>query len=203
MTNIQAVAFDLYDTLIYIADKTNPYLKLFLDLKLTPREMRLGRKIALTENFENLAEFTARLKPQAQPDLTTYEEKIKKEAFSSSLYPETKDVLKELKKRNLKLGLISNLASPYKNPFFELGLDKYFNEVLFSCDIGLKKPDPKIYQKIAQHLNINPSKILMTGDSIRADVDGPRSIGINAIHLDRINSSPSSIHSLEGIFQCL
>ncbi|MCK5630588.1 MAG: HAD family hydrolase, partial [Nanoarchaeota archaeon] len=144
-----------------------------------------------------------KIKPDMQINLKPYQQELEKEIASAKLYPESREVLEELRKKNIKLGLISNLASPYKEPFFEFGLNEYFDEVLFSCDVGLRKTNPKIYQKMIKNLNINPSQVLMTGDNVRADVDGPRSIGMNAIHLDRRNASLNKISTLEGVFQYL
>ena len=204
MANIQAVVFDLYGTLIYLANETKPYAILFANLGLqTPEEVRQARRIALTEDFEDVARLVRRIKSNAQVDFASYQQEVEKERASASLYPETRAVLDKLKKQEIRLGLISNLASPYKNPFFNLGLNEYFDEVLFSCDVGLIKPDSRIYQKMIERLGINPAQTLMTGDKVHADVDGPRSIGINAVHLDRTNNSSKSISSLEGVFQYL
>ena len=203
MNDIKAVIFDLYNTLIYFKNKTKPYDRLFSDLELTPEEKRFGRRIALTKNFKDLADFITQLEPKKQLNYATYEEEIKKEVSSATLYPETKDTLKELRKRGIKLGLISNLASPYKKPFFDLELDEYFSETLFSCDLELIKPDPKIYQEILKKFSFDPNQVLMIGDNICADVVGPKSVGLNAIHLDRYNNSPNSIHSLEKLLQTL
>lgn len=203
-TNILAVVFDLYGTLIYLADETKPYIRLFKDIGLQTSEgFKQACKIALTEDFDNLEDLVKKIKPDMQINLKPYQQELEKEIASAKLYPESREVLEELRKKNIKLGLISNLASSYKEPFFEFGLNEYFDEVLFSCDVGLRKTNPKIYQKMIKNLNINPSQVLMTGDNVRADVDGPRSIGMNAIHLDRRNASLNKISTLEGVFQYL
>ncbi len=201
MEKIQAVIFDLYNTLIYLADDTKPHKGLFTAIGLqTPEELSQAYQIATTEAFDNLADLIKRIKPSAQINLEPYQKEIEKERASATLYPETINVLNELKKRNLPLGLISNLASPYKKPFFDLGLNEYFNEILFSCDAGLKKPNLKIYQEMIKKLKVEPAQALMTGDNVKNDVEGPKSIGINAVHLDRTNTTTKSISSLEGIF---
>jgi len=202
---IRNVVFDLFGTLIYLADETKPYLKLFLELDIPLQERSLARRIALTEDFNNLAGLVERIKPGAKIDLQRYEDEVSKEADSARLYPETKEVLEELRDRNIKLGLISNLASPYKKPFFDLGLNDYFDYTIFSCEVGLIKPDYEIYQKIVQEMEIDPLHTLMTGDKIHADVDGPKSIGMNAVHLDRKseNDSTEKINDLRGIFKYL
>jgi|SRR3989344_2964208 len=200
MANIQAIVFDLYGTLIYLSDETKPYQKLFVALGLkTTKEFKQARRIALTEDFSNIASLVERIKPGAKIDVQPYETEIQKELSSVIIYPETKKVLEELKNRNLKLGLISNLASPYKKPFYGFGLDKYFNSVLFSCEAGLIKPEPKIYLQMMQELRITPALALMIGDKISADFNGPKSIGMQAVHLDRTKKSPNSISSLEFV----
>ena len=204
MTNIQAVIFDLYGTLIYLAHETKPHARLFADLGLQfPEGFERARRIVLTEDFDNLAGLVKRIKPNLTIDLSPYEKEIEQERASALLYPETSSVLDELKRRNIQLGLISNLASPYKQPFSGLGLNQCFDEVLFSCDLGLRKPDPRIYQKMIEQFKINPAQALMVGDRVHVDVDGPKSIGMNAVHLDRTKNSPNSIFTLEGVFQYL
>ncbi len=202
MAEIKAVILDLYGTLIYLKDKTNPYLRLFTELGLQScDELKQARKIALTQDFNNLEDFIKKIRQNAKINLQTYKAEIQKEISSAELYSETKKVLEELKIKNFKLGLISNLASPYKKPFYDLGLDKYFTRILFSCETGLIKPDPKIYFKMLQDLNINPANALMAGDKISADFDGPKAIGMQAISLNRIQTSTNSISTLEGIFK--
>lgn len=200
MANKKAVILDLYGTLIYLANETKAYAKLFAQLGLQNQiDVKQARRIALTEDFEGLAGFITRIKQDANLDIQEYEDMVQKELLSAALYPETMLVLEELRNRNIKLGLISNLASPYKKPFFSLGLDNYFEKVLFSCEIGLMKPDKKIYQMMIDYFAINPSDALMAGDKIYADVDGPQSIGIQAVHLDRNNNYSKSINRLDGI----
>ena len=200
METIKAVVFDLYNTLIYNLD-TNPYLRLFSELALSPDDIMQTRRIALTEDFEDLHDFVQRIKPGARINLQPYEEEVAQGVKSTTTFPETKIVLEELIIRRFKCGLISNLASAYKAPFFELGLNAYFDEVFFSCEIGLKKPDPRIYQKMMEKLHVNPVQAIMIGDKVPADVDGPKAIGMNAVHLDRTNTSLHSISTLEGVFQ--
>ena len=81
--------------------------------------------------------------------------------------------------------MISNLATPYKKPFYTLGLSKYFDVEIFSCDCGLKKPDEAIYRLALKQLDSVPEKTLMIGDTYKADVIGPQAIGIQGILLNR------------------
>lgn len=200
MANIQAIIFDLYNTLIYPAYRTKPHAQLFADLGLqTPEEFKWARRIATTENFNCLTDLMERIKPGTQLDSVPYELEIEREIASVSLFPETKEALGELQKRNFRLGLISNLVTPYKKPFFDLGLERYFQEIVFSSDVGFRKPEPEIYQKMMERLNIIPAQALMIGDNLEADVEGPKSIGMKAVLLDRGNNSSGSISPSDSI----
>jgi len=199
---IKAVIFDLYGTLIYNKD-TNPYARLFFELGLSPEEMKQARRIALTEDFTDLSGLVTRIKPGATMSLQSYEEEVAAGISSARTFPETYEVLEALQKRDLQVGLISNLASPYKKSFFDLGLEKYFHSVIFSCEVGLYKPNPKIYERAIQDLGLEPAQTFMVGDKLHCDVDGPASIGMKGMLIDRENKYIFSIQSLTGIFRYL
>ncbi|MEK6816800.1 MAG: HAD family hydrolase [Nanoarchaeota archaeon] len=203
MTNKKAVVFDLYDTLLYNQTNNKPYSRLFSELSLQGGDLTNAYKIALTEGFDSLTALISRLKPDAKIDVGRYDDEIGMETTSASLYPETIMVLDGLKARDIKLGLISNVATPYKKPFFGLGLDKHFDKIILSCDIGSMKPEREIYERMIKELSMEPRFVIMTGNNVHDDVEGPRYLGIDAVHLDRKNGSPGSISTLEGIFDYL
>lgn len=207
MGQIQVVVFDLYGTLLHITQKTNPYKRLWEDIGLeTSEQIGFARNAALMMSFSSLKDYLKFLQeflPCFNRDVLSYEQEIRQEVMSAELYPDTMSVLNTLREGELKLGLISNLATPYKEPFFTLGLDVYFDRITFSCEVGFVKPQKAIYQKMAMNLGIDPTRILVVGDSVKNDVEGPQSIEMNTVHLDRSGVSPNSICTLEGIFDYL
>ena len=184
---IKAVIFDLFGTLAYIADKRDPYVHLLSELELTVDEIQRPKTIALTERFTDLASFVARIKPDAHIDTTQYENDIATEIHSMTLYPETEEVLHKLRQKKLRIGMISNLASPYTTAYFSLGLYKLIDHHIFSCDIGMIKPNPKIYVYELEALCVQPYEAVMVGDKLPQDVLGPKEIGMRAVLLDREN----------------
>ncbi len=204
--DIRVVIFDLYGTLIHPATEAKVYSNIFTDIGLNnPKELKEARIIALTEDFDSLTSLVKKLKPRVKIDIKKYEQELKLEINSTRPYPEVTTVLRYLIEKNIKLGLISNLASSYKSAFARSNLTEYFNNILFSCDIGLKKPDSRIYNIMIKQFQIIPSQALMIGDNIYTDVAGPKAIGMNAIHLDRnkldSDQSDNSIKSLDEIFK--
>ena len=80
--------------------------------------------------------------------------------------------------------MLSNLATPYKQPFYDLQLSGYFEKVFFSCDEGDKKPNASFYQKVVDYSKLDKSEIVMIGDNIVSDYKGAMDCGIDAILKD-------------------
>lgn len=200
----KAVVFDLYGTLIHIRNDTKAFLRLFNELgSESIQGARNAKRIAFTQNPSSLSELAKLINPNHSVDIKAYEEEISGELDRASLYPETLKVLEKLKREGFPTGLISNLSFPYQRPLFDLGLADLIDQIIFSCEVGLKKPDPEIYKRMLEKLGLGPSKVLMIGDSIYCDVQGPKSVGMDAVLLDRSGTSRSvdAVSSLEGIFQ--
>ena len=62
-----------------------------------------------------------------------------------------------------------------------MGLDKYFESVAVSCDIGYMKPHPKCYQYTLDEMKLDAAECVMVGDSLRADVQGAQALGMTAV----------------------
>jgi putative hydrolase of the HAD superfamily len=101
------------------------------------------------------------------------------------LFPETYDVLKQLKSFGLKLGIISNFDSRIYSVLDTLGIRHFFDAVTISSETGYSKPDPEIFQAAARALGVAPTTILVVGDSPHDDVEGAQKAGLSAVLLDR------------------
>lgn len=199
---ITTVVFDLFSTLVHVEGKKT-YLKLFTELGLTPEQMHTARRTCMMENFDSLGDLANRLVPGSTIDVRKYNKEVLAEIDSAQLYPETKDVLVKLRREGYRIGMISNLATPYKNVFFDFYLHKKIDSYVFSCDVGMYKPDPQIYLHLLREMGVRPEQTLMTGDKEHSDVLGPRGVGMNTMHLDRTGEASHSILTLDGVFEYL
>ncbi|MFH1589345.1 MAG: HAD-IA family hydrolase [archaeon] len=175
---MKAVIFDLYGTLMGSSEEFQVYKKLFSNIGLDKEEQKKAKHIALTENFNSLEELKNHLRPNSNYDTQYLEYDILQELASVQLFPETMDLLKKLKKLGIKTGVISNLATPYRTP--AVFIDNYIDEFVFSCDEGIKKPDPKIYQMMLDKLGVKASEAFMVGDSVMNDYITPTELGIKS-----------------------
>ena len=122
------------------------------------------------------------------------------------LFPETIDVLKELKCRGLKLGVISNFDDRIYAVMRSLDILSFFDAVTISSETGYCKPDPEIFEAAVRALGVPASKILLIGDSLHDDVEAGIRAGVAAVLIDRQGRYASSNHvkrisSLEEIAQ--
>ena len=147
--------------------------------------------------------------------------KVKKEwiedlssAYASALFevqpylnPDALKVLKWLKDQNKRIGLICNTGL---TPGFGLRrflenkrLAKYFEFMIFSDEIGIRKPDPRIFQAAAKSFRLDPQQIVHIGDNLKSDIWGAKNAGFKTIHFscevgrDRTaESNPASLVSI-------
>ena len=80
--------------------------------------------------------------------------------------------------------LVSNGQRVFSEPeLAAAGLAGRFAVVLFSSDLGIQKPDPKIFRHALAGLGIEPGGALFIGDSYENDIAPARALGMQAIHI--------------------
>jgi putative hydrolase of the HAD superfamily len=111
--------------------------------------------------------------------------------------------LQELKRRGLKLGIISNWDDRLRPLLRELQLDSFFDSIVISGEAGLQKPDPRLFQAAAAQLNAPPEAILHIGDNPSEDVAGARAAGLQGLLLTRGKNLAflSSLQSLPALIR--
>jgi len=112
------------------------------------------------------------------------------------LFPETRDVLKELKQRGLKLGIISNFDTRIYSVLEDLRIRDFFDAITISSETGYSKPDPKIFESAAVALQVSPENIILVGDSPDDDVEAALKAGMSALLIDRHRRHVSKKHLL-------
>ena len=66
----------------------------------------------------------------------------------------------------------------------ELGLAKHLDFVLDSAEVGVEKPDPRIFRIALERAGVDPAHALYVGDLYSVDVLGARAVGMEAVLLD-------------------
>jgi putative hydrolase of the HAD superfamily len=101
------------------------------------------------------------------------------------LFDDVMPALDDLKKRSLKLGLISNIEQNITATLDKLGLSSKLDIVVTSQNAGFTKPQPEIFQYALKKSGVNPAEAVYVGDQYQVDIIGAKSAGMQGILLDR------------------
>jgi HAD superfamily hydrolase (TIGR01549 family) len=148
-------------------------------------------KDTLKENHLTLSEdtFFALILEGAKLQQNPYDYAMKKLAIpkrvpwdfsSEQVYPGVPDLLKELQ-AHYRLGMLANQPPQFLPRIEKLGLVSYFDLILGSDDIGLKKPDPAFFQLALDQFGLSPQEVLMVGDRLENDIRPAKSLGMKTI----------------------
>jgi len=110
------------------------------------------------------------------------------EAGVWELYPEVPGVLEQLQPR-FQLAVISNFDGRLRLILEHLGISKFFRHVFVSSELGADKPDPEIYQRALQFIDLKPNEVLHVGDDPKRDWEGASTAGLLIFRLDRRKNS--------------
>jgi putative hydrolase of the HAD superfamily len=104
------------------------------------------------------------------------------------LYPEVRRVLAELAPR-FRLAVISNFDGRLRFILQHLGISEYFPDVFISSELGADKPDPEIFRRAVELMNLNPDQVLHVGDDPERDWKAASAAGLSLFRLDRPRNS--------------
>ena len=194
---IEVIVFDLYNTLIEIKKKRQVF-------RLVYGNCNLQKVISFSDYInlmltKDLEEIKNILPPNFESEIEKQAPEIEKEIESVEIFPETNNVLKSLTK-DYQLFLISNLASIYKKPFFDLQLSNWFEKALFSCDLGIRKPNKLIFREVEKLSGKTGNQILMIGDSLRSDIEGAKQLNWNTLLINR-TSNPINQEQISSLYE--
>lgn len=101
------------------------------------------------------------------------------------IFEHTVPLLKELKKRGKLVGVITNGPSYLQNhKMDESGLREYCDIVVVSGDLGVHKPDKRIFELTAERLGLKCEECVYVGDHPINDIQGALSSGMSAIRMN-------------------
>lgn len=100
-------------------------------------------------------------------------------------YDDVPPALRRLRDRGLLLGIISNWDSRLAGLIEGLGLADQLETVVSSAEVGLHKPDPRIFELACARLGLPPDQCAHVGDHHYADVLGAQAVGMTPVLIDR------------------
>ncbi len=207
-SEIKGVFFDLYGTLLILGDMKRAWSDWMEVLYAA-----LCSEVSVTrDQFDDCCHaFFGRDEPAADADigLTIFERRIRRLAASLNsaieqpalsqtatravaawqahvrVDPQAITVLTALK-QNKVLALISNFDHPphARRVLAEAGLARCFESIVISAEVGIKKPDPRIFRVALEATGLRPDEVVYVGDT-QEDVDGAIAAGIRPVLIAR------------------
>lgn len=110
-------------------------------------------------------------------------------------------------KQRYRLGIIANQPSDVRDALRRDGIDAYLDVWGISDDLGLEKPDPRLYAHALRLAAVEPARAVMVGDRLDYDVRPSKAAGMRAVWIlrgeaprrptaDQLGEADASIHSL-------
>ena len=122
-------------------------------------------------------------------ELDTCWEAIKKDVEKYWLpFNGAAEVLLELKRRSIGLGIISNWDCTARDIISAAGLIDYFDHLVISCEVDCAKPDSRIFNLALQKASMEARRCMYVGDNYYDDCLGSRKVGMNALIINRFGS---------------
>jgi putative hydrolase of the HAD superfamily len=90
------------------------------------------------------------------------------------------NLIDELKRREIVVGLLSNIGKVSAHTINQFGYYSSFDHCLLSCEMGVEKPNPRAYQILVEKIGIPPSDIVFFDDLPR-NIDAAKKVGLDAV----------------------
>jgi HAD superfamily hydrolase (TIGR01549 family) len=110
------------------------------------------------------------------------------EFVPEGVYP----ALSALREMGLRLTIVSNANGTLCAHLARIGLDRYVDCVLDSCDEQVEKPDPRLFEIALERSAAQRASTIHVGDLYNIDVVGARNAGLRGVLLDDADLRPDA-----------
>ncbi len=113
------------------------------------------------------------------------------------IMPGAQAALAALREGGYRIGLISNTIWPAElhiEDLDEQGLLPYLEQMVFSGESGIWKPDARIFRHMLDALDMQPEEAVFVGDNPREDIQGAQALGMHTIWVNNNEFPPGDVH---------
>ncbi len=115
---------------------------------------------------------------------------LKRMFGASQIQPEMLALIAELRQRGLRTGLLSNSWGSRDSYPYDM-LDELFDDAVISGEVGMRKPEERIFHLAAQRLGVAPAEAIFV-DDVEGNIVAAKALGFGVVH----HSDPASTRAL-------
>jgi putative hydrolase of the HAD superfamily len=104
--------------------------------------------------------------------------------------PGAVETLVELRAQGRRVGLITVCSEDVPDVWNETPFADLFDAAVFSCSVGMRKPDPRIYRLACEQLGVEPDEAMFVGDGANDELAGAERIGMRSVLIHREGEEP-------------
>jgi len=206
-----ALIFDLFGTLVYpVSQKEHRRMlkEMALTLAISPDDFihhwtetadarMKGTFRNFRENIEYIYQQIGAIIDQTRISLAT---RIRLAMVQNEVVPraDAVEVLSKLKSEGYKTGLISDCSHEATKVWDNTPFPTFFYTTMFSCMVGITKPNPRIYQLALRQLNIEPRNCIYIGDGGSRELTGASQAGMQAVLLQIPNEVKADMYKIDS-----
>jgi putative hydrolase of the HAD superfamily len=124
------------------------------------------------------------------------------QSLEFSVFEDVRPALRELRRRGLRLVVVSNWDISLTHVLRRLDLTPLLDGTVTSAGAGARKPAPAIFERALRLAGAAPDRTIHVGDSVVEDVDGARAAGIAPILLRRDGGpGPPGVQTIQSLRQ--
>ena len=192
MDTVRAIIFDLFGTLVstfsslrhdYVlwemADVLGVEREAFAEV--FDNEMRRDREVGKYPTLEKgIEQACEKLGVKADRQSILQAAQLKRDFTRQALRPRDGaiEVLKYIKASGYVIGLVSDSAPEVPVVWEETDLAPWMDAAVFSCKVGVKKPNPRIYKMACASLGVLPEECIYVGDGDSMELEGAKHVGM-------------------------
>lgn len=146
------------------------------------RNNELSKEKLRSERFFNTLEYFGVYDEQLAQQIGG--DYISNSPMRTALFPNTFELLDYLESK-YQLHIITNGFEEVQHiKLRQSKLEKYFNEIITSEKVGVKKPHPDVFRYSTETVGVKPEESVMIGDDLAVDVVGALQFGMKAIYFN-------------------
>ena len=94
-----------------------------------------------------------------------------------------------------RTGLLSNAWSDMREYLVSQKIDDAFDQLIISAEVGIMKPDARIYQLALEKLGVAPAEAVFV-DDFAVNIEGARAVGMYTIQFTRLSQTLEELKKL-------